>query len=178
MYKLKVETAQAAWAVSVADLKTHLRVTSSEDNDYITALGKAAQALVEAYTSRKFNAITYKMYLDEWPTVIYLPFAPIASVTHVKYYSDSTTLVTWSDYETDLVGEPCRIRPKDGYSYPTHHNMLNAIEVQFVTGGTVPQEAIEAIKLIVGDMYDNRIDAPREKFTAWKSLVYNLKVWT
>lgn len=181
MYRLQTVTAQAAWAVSTADLKTHLRVTSSSDDTYIESLGKAAQAQVEAFTSRRLNAVTYDLLLDDWPETIYLPFAPVASITSIKYYSDATTLTTWSssEYEYDIYGEPCRIKPKDGYSWPSQHVMMNAIQVRFVTGySTVPLEFVEAIKLLVGDMYENRVDAPREKFTAWKALVYNQKLWT
>lgn len=181
MYRLNIATAQTAWAVSVADLKTHLRVSHSDDNDYITSLGKAAQAQVEAYTSRRLNAVTYDMYLDSWPmNEILLPFAPVSAVSYIKYYS-SDVLTTWSDseYETDLYGEPCRIAPADGYSWPSQDVQLNAILVRFVTGYTsIPEQFIHAIKLLVTDMYENRADAPRERFTAWKSLVYNDKLWT
>lgn len=164
----------------MADLKTHLRVSVSTDNDYIEALGKAAQAQVEAYTSRKLNTTIFNLYLDEWPETVYLPFAPVTAVSSIKYYS-SGTLTTWSssEYETDLYGEPCRIKPKDGYSWPSQDVKLNSIVINFTCGyTTVPSEFIEAIKLIVGDMYDNRVDAPRERFTAWKALIYNQKIWT
>jgi len=180
--KLSIETAQVAWAVSVDDLKTHLRVTILDDNAYITGLGKAAQAKIEDYTNRRLNAITYDMYMNDFPSIgIVLPYSPVSAVSSVKYYDGDNTLQTWStdEYEYDIIGEPGVISPKDGYSFPETYNKLNAVVVQFVTGYTsIPDEFVEAIKLLVYDMYDNRMDKPREKFTAWQSLIYSRKIFS
>lgn len=179
--KIEIETVQAAWAVSAANLKLYLGVTISDHDTMITNMGKSAQSLVEAYTNRRLNAVTYNLWLDEWVDPILLPYSPVSAITHIKYYNTDNSLTEWSsaNYQKDTIQEPAQIVPVSGVSFPTLFDRINAIEVQFVTGySTIPEQFNDAIKLIVGDMYVNRVDAPREKFTAWQRLIYPEKIWT
>ena len=149
---IKLITIQTAWAVSLAEARTHLRVSSywgseissgnltvgeyyiitarddavftadgAADNNvgteftatgtsvtldsgdkvkrkvnvtedsYITQLIKAAQESCENFTNRKFNDGIYDYYLDKFPRssdlagVIYIPYAPVKALTHIKY---------------------------------------------------------------------------------------------
>ena len=46
---IAVVTPPSEEPVSLAELQLHLRVDSTDDNDYITALGKAGREWVETY---------------------------------------------------------------------------------------------------------------------------------
>ena len=64
---IAVVTPPAEEPVSLAELKSHLRVDSTDDNDYITALGKAGREWVESYCNRQLVTATYDYRIDRLP---------------------------------------------------------------------------------------------------------------
>lgn len=168
--KFKLITAQTDWAVTLADVKAHLRVDSTDDEDYIQNLIYAAQAQISEDYDLSLNAETWEAYLDKFPNgTIELDFWPVASITSVKYTDEDETeqTVSTSYYSTDVTGKPARIVPNSGYTWPeTHDSTANAVQIRFTTGFTspavIPADIKQAMYLIIADWYDNRHDSRRE----------------
>lgn len=188
MIKTAVSTKTAATSniVTTSEAKYHLKVDYGDatDNTYIDTLCEAAQRTVEAYTNRCFSDTTFYFYLSRFPVGgIVLPFSPVKSITAITYYDEDNSLQTLSsdDYFYNIYDEPCVIGYVGG-SYPAvYEYRTDAIRVEFVCGYTSPDEippACEhAVKVLLTDMYENRTDVPRERFTIWKQLAYPSKVF-
>lgn len=180
-WSIQTATAALSNAVSVAEGKSHLRVDFATDDTYIGNIIKAAEGLVQDYTNRKLIASTFDLKLDNFQKGgIVLPYSPVTAITYVKYYDADNTEQTWAatNYYTNLSEEPVMIDYVDGEYPDVYDNRSDNVTVRFVCGyTTVPEQLRQAILLLVGDMYEQRMDMPRERFTAWKALAYPYKVF-
>jgi uncharacterized phiE125 gp8 family phage protein len=123
------------------------------------------------------------MYLTSFPeNGIVLPFSPVTAITSVKYYDTSNSLQTWAatNYHYNLYEEPCVIRYVDS-APSTYTDRSDAVVIRFTAGyadaAAVPAPLIQAIKLLLADLYENRTDVPREMFTAWMRRAYPYKIF-
>lgn len=135
-------TAPASEPVSLADLKLHLRVDTTAEDDLIAGLGVTARQYAEAFTQRAIPLQTWDLKLEGFPcgSEFYLPLAPCVSVTSITYVDtngDSQTLAT-SVYDTDLPTGPSaragRIFLKYSQQWPQTRSIPNAVTVRFVAG--------------------------------------------
>ena len=162
---LTLVTAPAAEPLTTAEAKTHLRVDNSEDDVYIGALITAARQEVERYTGRALVTQTWDLTLDAFPWgngPIWLPRPPVQSVTSISYVDDAGATQTWAtaNYRVDITGETARIEPAWSLNYPTTRGIVAAVTVRFVAGygaaAAVPALMVHAIKLLVGEWYEQR----------------------
>ena len=147
--------------ITVADLKAHLRVTHTQEDTLISALRSAAISWVEEHCNVKLGSYTARGYLPDW-RVAYFPIGPVTAITEVKYQTtadkdyttDLTTLGTTLWY-TDEITQPARIAFRD---YPTTYDYaLTPVVVTFTAGyTTMPAPVLQAIRLLVAHMYENR----------------------
>ena len=158
--KYKLLTPATVDALTLAEVKAHLRVDSSTDDNYITQLIKAVTNQVEQLTGRQLLPATWVAYADSFDEALQLRPSPVSSVTSIKYNdSDNTeqTLST-SDYFTDLVAEPAVIVADD--DFPDTYPRPNAITITFVAGyadaASVPAAIKHAMLLLIGHFYDRR----------------------
>lgn len=135
-------TAPTSEPVSLTELKLHLKVDVTTDDDLIAPIGVAAREYCEAFTQRALPRQTWDYKLDAFPcgSEFYLPKAPCISVTSITYVDtngDSQTLPT-SVYDTDLPtgthARAGRIFLKYGQSWPSTRGIPNAVTVRFVAG--------------------------------------------
>ena len=184
---VQVKTAATSNIVTTAEAKYHLKVDYSDatDNTYIDTLCEAAQRTVEAYTNRCLSDTTYYLNLSAFPADgIVLPFSPVKSITSIKYYDADNSQQTWTNtnYFYNIYEEPCRINYVGGSTPGTYEYRKEAVIVEFVCGytspATIPAALEHAVKLLITDMYEHRLDAPRERFTTWKMLAYPYKVFS
>tara|TARA_R100001594_G_scaffold66283_1_gene100554 strand:- start:820 stop:1485 length:666 start_codon:yes stop_codon:yes gene_type:complete len=115
------------------------------------------------------NLSTYGGYYSKYTGLsqIVLPYPPLISITHLKYYDSDNVQQTWSssNYNTGtFINQKGFIEIKDGVDIPDLYNRADAIEIQFKCGyGTaasdVPDAIKQAILLIVGRMYELREDS-------------------
>jgi len=168
--KVTVSTTATREPLELEELKPHLRLELgyAEEDDVLRSMIGAAREYAESYTRRKFIKQTVKFYTNSWPFAdfIKLPYTPFStavapSVTYKNYDSSSITLAT-SAYVSDSVSEPGRIHLDSGQSWPsvTLHD-VNPITITYVVGYSsvaagVPIPIRSALKLIVGDLYENR----------------------
>ena len=182
---LKLYTAQTTWAVTLQEAKDQCNVDTSDSDTLIQDLIYVAQEQVEDYCSLKLNACTYEFYLTGLPNNgIVLPLNPVASITSIKYRDASNAEQTWAttNYYYSIQESPLKIRYTDAYSLPSlYTNRFDAITVRFVTGytspDTIPKKLKQAILILVNDLYDMRMNVPRQKFSNWEALCYSSRVW-
>lgn len=162
---LIVVTPPAEEPVTLTEAKAHLRVDISADDDYITACITAARIWAENFQRRAYVTTVFDLALDIWPEngVIELPRPPLVSVGSVKYYDEEETEYTFasSSYIVDTIGQPGRIVLKWDSLWPSETlRRANGVIVRFTAGyggaDDVPEVVKQAMKLVIGDLYENR----------------------
>jgi uncharacterized phiE125 gp8 family phage protein len=159
---LKIDTAPALTPVTLAEAKSHLRVTGTDENDIITNMIDSATYWAESYTGYKLLDQKWIYYLDKFPVGdIVVPFPPLIAVTYVKYYNSSdvlTTLTEDTDYRVDIKSIPGRIEVIN--SWPGSYDKVNAVEIKFQCGyaaaSGIEEDIRSAILMRIGDLYENR----------------------
>jgi uncharacterized phiE125 gp8 family phage protein len=148
--------------VGLKETKDRLRVSTSEEDDLILNMIRGATKWAEHELNWRLCTQTWKYFLDCWPyDIIRMPYPPLQSVTHIKYYDGDDaqqTLVEGTDYRVDSESYPARIEPID--SWPTIYDKVLPIEIQFVCGFANTEEIAEDIKdaifLRTADLYEHR----------------------
>ena len=155
------------YPVALADMKLHLRVESgvTADDTLITTLISAATEWCQDFQRRKYIQQTVIEKYDGFPGtngVIRVPYPPLVSVTSIQYVDtagDTQTLST-ANYTVDTTMEPGRIVPAYNCIWPTTRNVINAVTLTYLAGygaaADVPDSVKAAIKLLVGNWYENR----------------------
>lgn len=166
---LTIVTEPTIEPLDLDELEDHLRLsetsTGAEDTVLLTFLA-VARRYCEKLQGRAYLDQTWNLVLDGFPRrdCIEIPRPPLQSVTHVKYYGTGGTAYTMTagNYYVDTDSEPGRVCLGYGEIWPTETLRPDAaVEVQFVAGygstqSTVPSEIKQAIKMLVGTMYEHR----------------------
>lgn len=151
--------------ISVAELKTHCRIDTDAEDDYISALISAATQDTQAVQWRQFVNATYTLTLSAFPSCGYieLPRPPLSSITSIKYLDTNGTQQTWdaANYRMDKSCEPGRICLAYNVSWPTIRSQSNAVEIIYVAGfgaagSNVPEIHRHAIRFKAAHWYENR----------------------
>ncbi len=179
-------------AVSLEQVSAHVRVDSTDDQEYIIGLISVARELVDSITGRvsitsewKLTASTWSDLLDRSKDTAKIYRTPLISVDSVKYYpADKGAQVTMSssDYRVITGYEPGLIQFKT--DLPALDDRPDAIQIEFAAGYThsdmTPAIHKHAQKVIVADMYDQRASIaygqPYEVKPVLRNLLENQKV--
>lgn len=167
----RLVTAPTVEPLTLSEVKAQVRVTVADDDALLTSLIPVARERVEDVTSRQLLEATWDRFLDTWPCdgVIELPHPPLQSVEYIKYYDSAGTLQTWTSSEY-VVSAPSGPRAGRGTirlaynaSFPTIQPRPDAIQIRYVAGygddaADVPAPLRQAMKLLIGDWYENRED--------------------
>lgn len=159
----------AASPVSLAVMKSYLKITTTTDDTLIQSMIDAATKWGEKYTGRDFRAITWDLLLDEFTDRIELRRDPVASVTTVKHLvSGSLVTVDSSVFYLKKLVQSSEILLNEDKEWPTNtDDREQAIEIRFVTEGYFCQDSIiDAIERHVAFWYRNRGDCPDAKSSA------------
>jgi uncharacterized phiE125 gp8 family phage protein len=207
---LRVITPADVEPISLAEARTHLRDDAQYDSPYDTPLSEldddliqtlitAARQWAEEFTGRTIAQATLEYNLDAFPSgtevadrVIELPGSPIQSLVSVGYTNaDGAQTIDSADYQIDLVSNPPRLSPAvDVSAWPATTTMMNAVQVQYLAGYTLPTDSPndyplpklmkQAILLVIGHWYANTEDgAPvkiQEIHLGAKSLLRNYRI--
>lgn len=153
--------------VSVAELKSQLRITSSAQDTMLNVLLKSARQWAEDFLRYQMISATWDKYFDDFPAsgdCIWIQKSPVTSITYIKYLDSSGTLTEWANtyWTPDYNSTPCRIYEKYGYTYPTTQATKNAVVVRFEAGYTdadaVPDIYKQAILMKAASLYENPSD--------------------
>lgn len=174
---LSLVTAAPVEPISLIEAKEHLRIDTTDDDTLIYSLIVAARNHVETMTRRALVQQTWDYTLTDFPIGdIELPIQPVSSVTSVSYTTQAGASATFTygtspdtpKYDVITDGPRTRVLPKYNLSWPETRAYGNAVTVRFVAGYSpssespqdytynIPGDIKAAIKLIVGDLYENR----------------------
>jgi len=138
--------------------------TSTEDT-VLAGFITAAREYCELYQHRAYITQTWDLWLDDFPdSPFYLPLPPLQSITYIQYYDTAGAMlpIAPADIETDISSHRGRGGLGYGKSWPTITlRPMKSVAIQFVAGygavsTTVPVTIRTAIKMLAGDMYENR----------------------
>lgn len=168
--KIKLITDVETELVSLAELKTHLRIDSSDEDAYLPSLITAARIYCENYTSRTIGTKVLEGILDDFPFRNYIDLyeSPVQSLTSIKYIDNNGDETTWNSsyYVTNLDIIPEKICPAYGQTWPSFVPYPSgAVRIRYTTGHTsnnLPEAIKQSILLVAGDLYENR-EATTEK---------------
>jgi uncharacterized phiE125 gp8 family phage protein len=152
--------------VTLAEIRAHLRLDTTggthPDDGYLQALIAAARGHVENASGLVLVQATKDQAFDYFPIGdidgFRLPYNPVASVTWVKYVAEGGTLTTLAStvYRLDSTSLRARLALEDGQVWPTARDVVNAIQIRTVCGGTVEAPLKHAILLLAAHWYENR----------------------
>lgn len=144
--------------ISVADLKTHLRVDHSDEDALIELYRDAAIAWVEDYCNTRLGDVTAVLHMDAFYTC-QIPVAPVSAISSVTYLDqsgDSQTLGT-SYWWADLKRQPARITFENAPDL--FDDTYNAVQVNMTIGyaeASIPKPLVHAVRLMVAQLYEMR----------------------
>jgi len=174
--------------ITLDELKAHLRITTNDENTYLTGLIQAARVHIEEYLRRKLITQTIRMTLDQWPffdfpvwegqveapftalvpeAALKLWFPPLQSVSQVQitFRDGTTTIYASSNYLVDnsTPDDYGRITLKVDATIVTNLQEINAVEIDYVAGygvngSDVPFAIRQALLNYAAWMYQNRGD--------------------
>jgi len=152
------------YPVSLADMKLHLKLETTEEDDHtlITTLISAATAYCQEFQHRSYITQTRVLYYDEFPLMFSVPYPPLISVTSIVYIDtsgDEQTLDS-GQYRVDIGNEPGRITEAYNCTWPATRDVTNAVVLTYSAGygvaADVPDTVKAAIKLLVAHWYEHR----------------------
>lgn len=159
----RLVTAPATLPVTAEQVKENARIDHGDENGLIEGLIRAALAHAEAWCDRAFEMQTWEEAIGSFPVgAIRLTRGPVASIVSVKYDDADGVEQTIDPSEYGL----------DGHSvahftgWPTARDRFNSVRIQYVVGGSSPDDVKQAILLMATAWYENRsdlsADAPSE----------------
>lgn len=172
---LSIITDTTKAVLGTTDAVAHLRA-STADNSLIDDLVLAATQHCEMFTRREFLQKTLRQQMDTWPdSFVWELGRPIINSTAVvlSYLAENgSTYTTFAstNYHVDTESEPGRVVLKSGVTWPNVSiETANSVRAEFQSGfsnngstfssgstSAVPQRAVQAVRLLLGNYYENR----------------------
>lgn len=175
MYKsLVLQTAPATAVVTLAECKSHLRITASDEDTYVQSLLDAAISFVDGtgVLGKALITQTWRQYVGQNPGVVALLLGPVQGVSAIGYFDSdgASQAATVDDFNVFGVGDCKTVEPKSGSAWPAAQDRPDAIWIDYTTGygdvaTDVPAGLVHAIKMLVAHWYENREPAPEANQT-------------
>jgi uncharacterized phiE125 gp8 family phage protein len=161
--RLELLSPPATEPVTLAEVKTRLRIDDASDDAGVTRLIASATKHAESITRRAFVTQSWALTLDAFPAgSISLPLPPLQSVEEITYI-DSTgatlTLAT-TEYLVDKNGMIGMIHRAYNKQWPITRTQPMAVRIKFTAGygnaTAVPSDLASAMMLLVAHWDQNR----------------------
>lgn len=198
--KIKELTQPAVEPITLDEMKLHLRISNTLDDNWITAAIIAARKTAEDYTGQFFIQRSVMQTMDTdgavqgqwWDGTREAPITmlsirevellkpPLASVSSVVTYddSDSPTTVSATTYFVDNADQNQRGRVilRRGQTWPVVMRVANGMEITYVAGygttaASLPEDLKHGLKILVAYMYVNRGDCSCDQAGAAASVM-------
>ncbi|MDZ7822840.1 MAG: phage head-tail connector protein [Ahrensia sp.] len=122
-------------ALTLAQVKSHLRIISGAEDELLLGLIQSAIALLETETALALVTQGWRLWLDDIPTtgIVELPRNPVQRITNVVWYDQTGTpnVLGGNTYFLNAVTRPARLR-FDRSALPS--GLCNGIEIDFDAG--------------------------------------------
>lgn len=150
--------------VTLAELKSHLRLDSTDEDTLLTSLVSIARQAVEQASGQRLLAQDWRLVLDCWPSggIVRLPLAPMRAVTAIRVFGadGSATALVSANWRLDASQEPARLAVS---SPPAPGRRFAGIEIDVTAGygatpGDVPEPLRQAVRLWAARLYEERGD--------------------
>lgn len=160
--------------VTLTEAKDHLRVTHSAEDDLISRLISAARLHCERHLERGICLRTVRADVPHFYDEFILPYRPIDALKYIKYYNTAspsalTTLFAYDGIPLDQTYSLIKdvVRRSYGQTVPDVYPRADAVQITFDVGyslnfatspatHTIPENIIQAVLILVGDLYENR----------------------
>ena len=170
--RYKVTAAATETAVTLPEVKSHLKITATTEDTYLTNLISVATEMVQNYTGQILISSTIDLYIPYFLNRIDINRFPVTRITHVKYYNSSNNLITITSTDLsysvsvedslDQSPIPASIIPAKNFTYPDTYPRMDAVQIRFDAGyednDSVPMAIKQAMLLIIGQLFLNRSD--------------------
>jgi uncharacterized phiE125 gp8 family phage protein len=161
--RLELLTAPATEPVTLAEVKTRLRIDDATDDAGVTRLIAAATGYAQNITRRAFVTQKWALILDAFPCgSISLPLPPLVSVEEISYIDADgvTQVLAPGDYLVDPAGMIGMIHLAYQKQWPTTRAQPMAVRVEFTAGygdaDDVPSDLVSALLLLIAHWDQNR----------------------
>lgn len=153
--------------VSVSEMKLHLRLVGTAQDDVVKACLMAAFSMLDGPGGRYRRSLvgtqSYELVLDRFPSSgepLYLAYPPIRDVASVSYLDADGDLQVMTSADYKVVKDRVRpvIRSKTGI-WPESKNEPGAVTVSFTAGwdaASVPHRVKLALKMLAAHFFENR----------------------
>lgn len=170
-YPAKITTSPESEPVTLAEAKRHVRVDSTDDDDYLTSLISVARNHVEKYCGAYLATQTVEMKAEDWRDMAHLPVYPVQSITTIAYTDTNGDAQTLADTVYEL--RDAAVVLKYGQIWPAIQ-AGSLITLTAVVGATSMQPAVKhAIQVRIGDLYETRESGDDSAWTTFDSLLSN-----
>lgn len=163
---LKLVTPPATEPLSLQEARDHLRVWSSDEDNYIQGLITAGRQWCETQLRRSLVTATWRETFARLPAcgVIELSRPPLIAVTEFVYIDANGAQQEVDDelYDVDTGSEPGRIVRGYEKTWPIVRTtgVVAPVSVTYTAGygdaAAVPEAIKSAMKLAIGHWYENR----------------------
>jgi uncharacterized phiE125 gp8 family phage protein len=163
-----VITPPGAEALTLADVKAHLRIDQDDEDDLLESLIIVAREHLERVSGLALVSRAMRLYLDGWPQagVIEIARGPVQAVSEVRIYDDAgvETSVDLAGHMLDGTARPARLWLRNR---PSPSQAMNGIEIDFSAGfgeagADVPDTLKRAMLTHIAVMYEFRGVVPVE----------------
>ncbi len=172
--KYRIVTPASSLPVSVADVKTHLRIESySDHDDLIESYIESESKTFEQRADLMLEEQTWVVYFNPTEVKEYMCFYkdPVKSVSSIKYYDSDNNLQTMDsgNYTVVTAIRPCEVIITD---VPSVYDRSDAFQITFVGGyTTIPTDIIRALKSRIYKIYNDPSDFVEIKKTYFEKVI-------
>lgn len=162
-YGITCTTAPTVEPLTLAEARSFIKQDSTDDDNVISLLIKAAREVCERVTGRALCTQTWRMVLDQFPAwEIWLPKPPLQSISSIIYLDSAGTSTTLSSalYRVDTTSEPGMVEPAYASVWPSTYGVSACVQITFVCGygltSAIPPNIKERLLAYVSHRYDRR----------------------
>jgi uncharacterized phiE125 gp8 family phage protein len=159
-------TPPGAETLSLAELKAHLRIDGSEEDDLLADLIRVARDHLERTAGLALIQQGWRLYLDCWPEngVVDIARGPVIAVDAVRAYDElgDESEIALTGHVLDGVRRPARLWLR---TRPEPRQAVNGVEIDFTAGfgeagEDVPATLRRAMLIHAAHMYEFRGAVP------------------
>ena len=138
--------------VSLADVKTRLKIDHNDEDPLLLAYIQAATVYAEEYQWSQLVTATFVERFDCFPCEIRPKRCPLVSVTSLQYVDTAgttQTLTANTDYTVDAYHKPGRIIPAYNTSWPSTRGYANDVILTYTAGYGEPKDVPDEVKMAI-----------------------------